>query len=88
MDIPKVLPGDTISDTAVLGMHHPTLQAGESDQEEGAGKSCFLLLYPQWSSSRRQERKEFNSLMCSPRQGGGGQESSNTDGQGTGMVWV
>lgn len=35
MDIPKVRQGDSISDMAVLSMHYPTLQAGETDQEEG-----------------------------------------------------
>lgn len=35
MDMPKVLRGDSISDMAVLSMHYLTLQAGETDQEEG-----------------------------------------------------
>lgn len=35
MDIPKVLRRDSISDMAVLNMYYPTLQAGETDQEEG-----------------------------------------------------
>lgn len=35
MDMPKVLRGDSISDMAVLSMHYLTLQAWETDQEEG-----------------------------------------------------
>lgn len=73
---------------AVLGMRYPTLQVGKTDQEEGDCKSRLLLLYPQWSSSRREEQREFNSLMCSPRQGGRGQESRNIDRPGTGMIWM
>lgn len=44
MGIPKVLRGDSISDMAVLSMHHPALQEGETDQEEGDWKVSPLTV--------------------------------------------
>lgn len=44
MGIPKVLQGDSISDMAVLGMQYPTLQVGETDQEEGDWKVSPLTV--------------------------------------------
>lgn len=44
MDRPKGLRGDSISDMAVLSMYYHTLQAGETDQEEGGWEASPLTV--------------------------------------------